>query len=85
MDAVGRHITDLDLCDIVNDNALFVHASWTSLIDPQVTTRDQLEDLIYTRGFHLEQKLNEAQNERTGPAAFTSAGEAIKEIRSLRE
>ena len=60
MDAAGRHIIDLDLRDTVKDNALSIHASWTSLIDPQVTTRDQLEDLIYTRGVHLEQKLDEA-------------------------
>jgi len=40
MDAAGRYITDHDLCDIVMDNALSIHASWTSLIDPQFTTRD---------------------------------------------
>ncbi len=85
MHAAGRHISDLDLCDIIKDNALSIHASCTSLVDPQVTTQDQIEDLIYSRGVHLEQKLDAAQNEKIGPIAFLAAREAIEEIRALRE
>jgi hypothetical protein len=64
MSRSGRIITDVELCDIVMDNTLTVQASWTSLIIPGAITADQLEDLIYTRGVHLEDRVRASQFEK---------------------
>ena len=85
MQAAGRNISDLDLCDIVKDNALSIHASWSSLVDPLVTTRDELEDLIYNRGVHLEEKVAASQLEKSGPIAFLATSKANEEFRILQE
>ena len=47
MARAGRIITDMELCDIIKDNTLTVHAAWTCLIVPCVTTRNDIEQLIY--------------------------------------
>jgi len=85
LQAAGRHITDLDLCDIVKDNALSIHASWTSLVDPLVTTRDQHEECIYNRRVNLEEKFVASRLENSGPIAFLASGEAGDEVRVLQE
>ena len=56
MISAGRHLDDIDMCDLVKDNVLPLHMSWTSLIEPLVTTRVELEALIFSRGVHLEAK-----------------------------
>ncbi len=67
----GRIITATELCDIVKDNTISIHGSWTSLIDPLVTTTDDLEDLIYSRGVYLEDRLASSYDEKKpGPMAF---------------
>ncbi len=59
------------MCDIVKDGALSIHSSWTSLIVYGVTTKVQIEELIFGRGVHIETKLATAQIEtKTGPVAF---------------
>jgi hypothetical protein len=71
MAGAGRVITDMELCDIVTDNTITVHAAWTCLIVPGVTTRGDIERLIYSRGVHLEERLAASQQEKTpGPTAF---------------
>jgi hypothetical protein len=54
--SVGRHVDDIDLCDLIKDNAMPFHVSWTSLIDPLVTSKAELEALVMARGVHLESK-----------------------------
>lgn len=56
MFSAGRHVDDVDLCDLVKDNVLPFHMSWTSLIDPLVTSKAELEALVFSRGVHLESK-----------------------------
>ncbi len=54
--SVGRHVDEIDLCDLVKDNVLPFHMSWTSLIDPLVTSKAELEAVVFSRGVHLESK-----------------------------
>ena len=62
---------DVVLCDIVKDGALSIHASWTSVIVAGVTTKAELEELIFGRGVHIEAKLIASRFEtKTGPVAF---------------
>jgi len=41
-----RHVDDVVLCDIVKAGSLSIHASWTTLIVPGVTTKARIEELI---------------------------------------
>ena len=71
MISAGRHLDDTDMCDLVKDNVLPLHMSWTSLIEPLITTKADLEALIFSRGVHLEAKELALQIERkTEPTAF---------------
>ena len=54
--SAGRHVDDIDLCNLVKDNVLPFHMLWTSLIDPLVTSKAELEALVFSRGFRLESK-----------------------------
>jgi len=66
-----RHVGDVVLYGIVKDGALSLHASWTFLVNSMVTTKGEIEQLIFTRGGHLETKFATAQFEtNNSPAAF---------------
>jgi len=58
-----RHVDDVVLCDVVKSGALSIHNTWTALINPMTTTKAEIEDLIFTRGVHLEAKLSASQLE----------------------
>jgi hypothetical protein len=85
MQAAGRNISNLGICNIVKDNALYIHSSWASHVDPLVTSRDELEDLIYNRGVHLEEKVAASQLEKSGPIAFPATREVGEKFRILQE
>ena len=71
MVSARRHIDDTDMRDIVKDNVLPLHMSWTYLIEPLITTKADLETLIFSRGVHLESKELALQLEgKTEPTAF---------------
>ena len=62
---------DVVLFDVVKIGSLSIHVSWTALIVSGVTTKAQIKELIYNRGFHIETKLAAAESEtKTGPVAF---------------
>ena len=71
-----RHVDDVVMSGIPKDNAISLHASWTSLIKSLVTTnKGELEKLIFTCGVHLE--INKACRntvrdppKTAGPVAF---------------
>jgi hypothetical protein len=56
MISAGRHLDDIDMCGLIKDNVLPLHMPWTSLIEPLLTLRAELESLIFSRGVHLEAK-----------------------------
>ncbi len=73
MDGSRRIISKIELCDIVKDNTLSLHASWTSHFDIGVTIVDELEVLISSRGVYLEDRILASQLENNpGPAAFAA-------------
>ena len=81
MARAGRIITDMELCDIVTDNTLTVLAAWTCLIVPSVTTRNDVEQLIYGRGVHLEDRLAALQQKKAqGPTTFPAIQWTINEL-----
>ncbi len=51
-----RYVDDIDLCDLVEDNVMPFHMSWTSLIEPLINTKTELKASIFCRGVHLESK-----------------------------
>jgi hypothetical protein len=66
-----RHLNDTDMCDLVKDNVLPLNMSWTSLIEPLITTKANLEAFIFSRGVHLEAKELALKSEsKTEPMAF---------------
>ena len=64
MISAGRHLDDIDMCDLIKDNVLPLYMSRTSLIEPFLTTRAELEALIFSRGVHLEAKDMALQSEK---------------------
>ena len=55
----------------MKDNTISIHGSWTSLVDPLVTTTETLDNLIFSRGVHLEDRLAASHFEKnSGPMAF---------------
>ncbi len=71
MISAGRHLDDTNMCDLVKDNVLPLHMSRTSLIEPLITTKADLEALIFSRGVHLEAKELALQSDmKTKPTAF---------------
>jgi hypothetical protein len=85
--SVKRHVYDIDLCDLVKDNVLPFHVSWTSLIDPLVTSKAELEALVFSRGVHLESKeLTFRQyDKKTEPTAFAADGAQYDDMEVMRE
>ncbi len=85
--SAGRHVDDIDLCNLVKDNVLPFHMSWTSLIDPLVTTKAELEALVFSRGVHLESKeLAFRQYDRKNePTAFAAGGAQPDDMEVMRE
>jgi hypothetical protein len=61
--------------------------SWTSLIDPLVTSKAELEALDFSRGVHLESKeLAFSQYDRkTEPTAFAAGGGQPDDMEAMRE
>ena len=69
----GRIITATELCDIDKENTLTIQGSWTSSVDPLVTTTNQLEDLMYYKEVGLEDRLAAPHFEKKfRPDAFPS-------------
>jgi hypothetical protein len=86
MISAGRHLDDIDMCDLVKDNVLPLHMSWTSLIEPLVTTRVKLEALIFSRGVHLEAKELALQSDRkTELTAFPAYESDDDNMQGMRE
>jgi hypothetical protein len=82
----GRHLDDIDMSDLVKDDVLPLHMSWTSLIEHLVTTRVELEALIFSRGVHLEPKELALQSDRkTEPTAFLAYETDDDNMQGMRE
>jgi len=84
--SAGRHVDDIDLCDLIKDDVLPFHMSWTSLIDPLFTSKAELEALLFSRGVHLESKelVFRQYDKKTEPTAFVANG-ANDDMESMRE
>ncbi len=77
-----RRVDDVVLCDVVESGALFIHGTWTALINPMPATKTEIEDLFFTRGVHLEVKQSAAQFEtKTGPVTFLADADDSISIR----
>ena len=87
MISAGRHLDDIDMCVLVKDNVISLHMSWTSLIEPLVTTSVKLEALIFSRGVYLEAKDLALQSEykKTEPTAFPAYETGDENLQGMRE
>ncbi len=73
---------DVVLCDVVKSGALSIHGTRTALINPTLTSKAEIEDLIFTRGVHLEVKQTAPQFEtKTWPVAFPADADDSISIR----
>ena len=55
-----RHVDTVVSWDIVKDNKLSVHKSWSPFIDSLGIAKAQLEELSFTRRVHVETKVSAA-------------------------
>ena len=73
----------MSLGDTIKLKTLPIHATWTKDIDPGVTTEEEIEQMIYNFGIHLEFKSAEVDSSSPAAAAFAAVEIHTEVIRLL--